>query len=77
MISDQEIARRVQHHPPLAPETVAALERLRLAVSDLMTEIKIVVPDGREKSFALTKAEEAMMWGNAGIARPPVVLPPV
>lgn len=27
------------------------------------------VPDGREKSIALTKVEEAMLWANAAIAR--------
>lgn len=27
------------------------------------------VPEGRERSLALTKIEEAMMWANAGIAR--------
>lgn len=28
-----------------------------------------LVPMGREQSLMLTKLEEAMMWGNAGIAR--------
>ena len=27
------------------------------------------VPGGREQSLALTKAEEAVMWANAAIAR--------
>jgi len=27
------------------------------------------VPDGREKSIALTKLEEFVMWANKGIAR--------
>lgn len=28
-----------------------------------------LVPDSREKSLAMTKLEEAVMWANAGIAR--------
>lgn len=28
-----------------------------------------LVPDSREKSLAMTKPEECVMWANAGIAR--------
>ncbi len=31
--------------------------------------INIFCPDGREKSLAITKIEEAVMWANASIAR--------
>lgn len=34
--------------------------------ADLIDEL---CPDGREKSLAITKLEEAMMWGNAALAR--------
>lgn len=27
------------------------------------------VPEGRERSLALTKLEESVMWANAGVAR--------
>lgn len=35
----------------------------------LATYINGVVPDGREKSLAITKLEEVMFWANAAIAR--------
>ena len=35
-------------------------------IASLITEL---VPDGREKTLALTKLEEVMFWANAGIAR--------
>ncbi|MBU5946820.1 hypothetical protein [Streptomyces sp. PAM3C] len=35
----------------------------------LADELNELLPDGREKSLALTKLEEVMFWANAAIAR--------
>lgn len=35
-------------------------------VADFLNE---KLPDGREKSLAITHLEEAMFWGNAALAR--------
>lgn len=64
-----ELARRFDHHPPKDRETVHKHECTREAARGFATQINAAVPEGREKSLALTKIEEAMMWANAGIAR--------
>jgi hypothetical protein len=42
---------------------------IRTLAKELALDINEVVPEGREKSLALTKLEEAVMWSNAGISR--------
>jgi len=32
-------------------------------------ELNEIIPDGREKSLAITHLEEVMFWSNAGLAR--------
>jgi hypothetical protein len=44
-------------------------ESLREMARELAYRINQVCPDSREKSFAMTKLEEAVMWANASIAR--------
>lgn len=57
-----------KHHAPKEgqPEkyTIIRADGLTMA-----TTIDMFCPDSREKSLALTKLEEAVMWANAAIAR--------
>lgn len=42
---------------------------IRVKCYELATELNDFLPEGREKSVALTKLEEVMFWSNAAIAR--------
>ena len=42
---------------------------IRATAKQFALLIEQSVPDSREKSLAITKVEEAMMWANSGIAR--------
>lgn len=44
-------------------------KQIRDAARQFAHMINICAPDSREKSLALTKLEEAMMWANAAISR--------
>lgn len=65
-----DIANRFDYHRPDATR-VAQHEQVRAAARVLADAINELVPEGREKSTAVTKVEEAMFWANAGIARAP------
>lgn len=54
------------HHPP-TPEKIAAHEMLRSAAKDFAYIIDYL-PAGREKSLAMTKLQETLMWANAAVA---------
>ncbi|WP_312979471.1 hypothetical protein [Corynebacterium sp.] len=57
--------------PQPQPDTAERFshDNVRYNARLLADHIQASVPDGREKSVALTKVEEAMMWATAGIAR--------
>ncbi|MBI1234925.1 MAG: hypothetical protein GC208_10530 [Alphaproteobacteria bacterium] len=55
------------HRPPT--EVAADFVRLREQAKSLAHLINELVPDGREKSLAITNLEQTTMWANAGIAR--------
>lgn len=64
----EDLAVRFTYHAPTEgqPERYQHLRDVALGVARLICD---EVPASRERSLALTKLEEAVMWANAGIAR--------
>lgn len=67
-MTPEDIQSIVTYHPP-TQSAKDAHEAVRLATAAALQRIVASVPEGRERSIAITKAEEAMFWANAGIAR--------
>lgn len=65
----KDMIHRFSFHPATTPEKQNEHASIRMQCLKLTSYIDAVVPDGREKSLAITKLEEVMMWANAGIAR--------
>lgn len=65
---EHEIDIRFQYHKPKEwqPEVY---QSMRDQAKEFAMEIEVNCPDSREKSIAMTKLEEAVMWANASIAR--------
>lgn len=66
--TDQDINNRFDYHAPDA-DRKERHEALRDNLRKMAQFVCELVPAGRERSLAITKLEEAMFWGNAGIAR--------
>lgn len=56
------------YHAPKANQ-VERYTEIRNRGKDFAEEIEALCPESREKSLAMTKVEEAVMWANAAIAR--------
>jgi hypothetical protein len=65
-MSNPQIENNYKYHFPKEP---AKHEAIRENAKKLAYLIDEQVPNSREKSLAMTKLEEAVMWANAGIAR--------
>lgn len=63
-----EIVRRFKYHPP-SKEQVPKYELIRDKARDLVELFNGQCPENGEKSIAIRKVEEAVMWANASIAR--------
>jgi len=64
-----DILNRFGYHPPKGEVERHAYERIRSAARDFCYDIDERCPECREKSLAVTKLEEVVMWANAAIAR--------
>jgi len=63
-----DIEKRFTYHAPKGDQPIK-YEAMRTAFKDLAYLVEHYCPDSRERSLALTKVEEAVMWANAAIAR--------
>lgn len=63
-----DLDNRFTYHPPTDGQP-AVYEQIRARAKDLAEFIDYSTPDSREKSLAITALEEAVMWGNAAVAR--------
>lgn len=68
-MSNDDLGHRFAYHAPKDQATREAHEEMRAAAHQLASAIVNATVPSREQSLALTKAEEAMMWANAAIAR--------
>jgi hypothetical protein len=65
----KDFLKRFAFHPATTDEKQLAHGQVRgscLGIAQLLDEM---LPDGREKSLAITKLQEVMFWANAAIAR--------
>lgn len=62
------LERSLTNHPPTSDQTVGRMEHLRAAAKGFGLALLATVPEGRERSLAVTKLEESVMWAMKGIA---------
>jgi hypothetical protein len=67
-MESDELTIRFTYHAPKGnqPKKYEAIRNLGL---DMAIGVDDMCPESREKSLAMTKIEEAVMWANAAIAR--------
>lgn len=67
-MDDKTIDNNFKYHAPKDGQP-ALYQEIRDKAKGLAILIQSSVPESREKSLAITKLEESVMWANAGIAR--------
>jgi hypothetical protein len=67
-MEQKDLDNRFIYHEPKDGQSLK-YERIRHYGKDLAMLMNKLCPESREKSLAVTKLEEAIMWANASIAR--------
>ena len=68
MTDEKDLKNRFTYHAPDVTQQ-QKYQDIRKNALWLSTLLNTHCPDSREKSLAMTKLEEAVMWANASIAR--------
>jgi hypothetical protein len=68
MLVQTDLENKFTYHPP-KDDQIASYTTIRKFAKEYAMLINELVPDSREKSLAITRIEESVMWANAGIAR--------
>lgn len=69
-LTDEEIKDRMTYHAP-SQSGIARHAELSFRIGDSVSAVNDICPEGREKSLAITKLEEAKFWASAAVARNP------
>jgi hypothetical protein len=64
----RDLTQRFTYHAP-NPDQIERYQALRTLARELAESIDELCPDSDEKNNALDAVDEAIMWGNASIAR--------
>lgn len=64
----EKIEKAFTYHAP-KPGQPEIYGEIRQKAKEFAYTIEALCPDSREKSLAITKLEESVMWANASIAR--------
>jgi hypothetical protein len=67
VIGNDEIIQRFGYHRANA-DSAPKHKRVRDLCMEFATSLDTLLPDGRDKSLALTKLQEVMHWANSSIA---------
>lgn len=68
-MAPEDVEHRFAFHTATTEEKRDAHTSVRQQCRRLADFLNDKLPEGREKSLAITKLEEAMFWGNAALAR--------
>jgi len=67
VINDELLDRFTYHE--LNKDQIECCEQMRRCAMTFAVNVVLCCPENRERSLAITKIEEAMMWANAAIDR--------